>query len=68
VDSTSTFVVDIVAPRSLTRPEMEIFAAQALQKLKNEDWPKAGGVLTLMAMEEDGFEEEFQEYASRWLS
>jgi len=66
VDSKSSVVVDIVAPRSLTKQEMETYVARALQKLRNEDWPKAGGTLTLMAMDEDGFEAEFLEYASRW--
>ena len=46
---------------------MEVYVARALQKLQNEEWPKAGGTLTLRAMEEDGFETEFLEYASRWL-
>ena len=67
VDSKSSIVVDVVAPRTLTRHEMEMHVAEALGKLKTEDWPKAGEVLTVMAMNEDDMEMEWMEYVSRWM-
>jgi len=67
VDSKSSIVVEVVAPRSLGKHEMEILMAQALEKLKVEEWPKAGEVLTVMAMDEDDTENEWMEYVSRWM-
>ena len=67
VDSKRSIVVDVVAPRSLSRHEMEIHMAQALEKLKADEWPKAGDVLTVMAMNEDDTEVEWMEYVSRWM-
>jgi hypothetical protein len=46
---------------------MEIYVALALQKLQAEDWPKAGEMLTVRAMNEDDAEIELTEYQSRWL-
>jgi hypothetical protein len=46
---------------------MEIHVARALQKLKTEDWPKSGEVLTVVAMNEDDPQTEVTEYESRWL-
>jgi len=67
VDAKSSAVVDIVAPRILTKPEMEMYVAQALQKLRADEWPKAGDVLKVRAMNEDDAEIELTEYESRWL-
>ena len=66
-DSKNAVIADIMAPRILTQEEMEIRVAQALQKLEKKDWPKAGEVMTVAAMNADDAEIEVTEYESRWL-
>jgi len=65
IDQKTSVIVDILASRRLTKEEMEMQAARALQKLTSEQWPKTGQVLTVVVTEEG--EEVMAEYESRWL-
>ena len=65
IDQKTSVIVDILANRRMTKEEMEVQAARALQRLTSEQWPKPGQVLTVMITEEG--EELMAEYESRWL-
>jgi hypothetical protein len=67
LDKATSVIVDIVAPRRLSNEEMEVHVARALQKLKNDAWPKPGEVLTVLAMNVDESPRELAEHESRWL-
>lgn len=65
IDQKTSVIVDILATRRLTKEEMEVQAARALQKLTCAQWPKAGEVLSVVIADEG--EEVLAEYESRWL-
>jgi hypothetical protein len=65
IDQKTSVIVDILANRRLTKEEMEVQAARALQKLTSEQWPKPGEVLSVVIADEG--EEVLAEYESRWL-
>jgi len=65
IDQKTSVIVDILTNRRLTKEEMEVQAARALQKLTSAQWPKAGEVLSVVITEEG--EEVLAEYESRWL-
>jgi hypothetical protein len=66
VDPNSFVVVDILAPWHLTKEEMEVLLARALQKLKSDDRPKAGDMLTVVATSEHNGQTNVVPYERRW--